>query len=95
MSRWALLSSHGAVLVYVGKHPHVPSVEIANAVGLRERNVVRVIDELVDEGYLNKQLVERTNRYEVNTEMVLRRPMMKNVTVGQFLQALLPLVEGD
>ncbi len=95
MDKWALLSTHGAVLVYVGKHPHVPSVDIARAVGVRERNAVRIIDELVSEGYLRKHLVDRVNEYEVNTDMVLRRPMMKNVTVGQFLKALLPLVKGE
>ena len=95
MKKWGLLSSHGAALVYISKHPHIAAVDIGQAIGLRERNTVRTINDLVAEGYVKKELVDRVNRYQVNTDMPLRRPMMVNTTVADFLKAILPLLEEE
>ncbi len=93
MSKWKVLSNHGAVLAYVSKHPHVRGADIAAAIGVRERTVFRIMADLLAEGYLEKELVGRYNRYQVNFEAPLKRSIMGSARVGDLLEKLIPLVE--
>jgi DeoR/GlpR family transcriptional regulator of sugar metabolism len=95
VSKWKLISNHGAVLAYVAKHPRVPAVDVARAVGVRERTVRRIIADLEADGYLEKERVGRSNTYKVNFEAPLRRQIHRNCKVKDLLSTLQPLVEID
>ena len=96
MSEWRVLSSYGAILTYVAAHPQATGLEISAAIGVQERTVRRNIAVLLADGYLRKDRAGRTNRYEVNMEMPLRRPGMRGATVGDLVKALAPFVgEGQ
>ena len=95
MAKWHFISNHGAALVYVAAHPRATGIEIAGAIGIQERNVRRIIADLVDEGYLEKERVGRVNLYEVKLHMRLRRSMVGNVTVGDLIKTLTPLIEKE
>jgi DNA-binding IclR family transcriptional regulator len=92
MKGWKILSSHGIVLTYIANHPEVPAVEIASAVGIRERNVRRIIADLVEAGYLEKTRANRCNNYRVNFDARLRHPMFSNIKVSDLLAKMLPLM---
>jgi DNA-binding Lrp family transcriptional regulator len=61
-------------------------VEIADAVGLDERQVRRIIPELQRRGYLSYVRATRRNRYTVHEDAALGAPL--NGTVGALLRVL-------
>jgi predicted ArsR family transcriptional regulator len=93
MSKWKILSNHGAVLAYVANHPQVLAVDIAAEIGIQERTVRRIIADLVADGYLKKERVGRSNKYKVNIDSPLRHSILRNAKVGDLLKTLLPLLE--
>ena len=93
MGTWKFITNYGIVLTYVGKHPDALAADIATNVGVRERTIRRIIDELVSDGYLEKERVGRANRYRVNFKAPLRRSIMRGAKVGDILETLMPLLE--
>ena len=81
MPKWHFITNHGAVLVLIAQ-PR----EIAEALGLTERPVRRIIAELEAAGYLRKKRVGRVNQYEVALDLPLRQPLHREVAVGDLLQ---------
>jgi predicted ArsR family transcriptional regulator len=95
MKTWSIFSSYGAILFYVAAHPRATGLEISNAIGIQERTVRRDIDMLVRDGYLQKELVGRTNHYQVDQHMPLRRPGMTDLKVGDLLKSLRPFLDRE
>lgn len=93
MSKWKLITNHGAILAYIADNPRVLAVDVARAIGVRERTVHRIIADLVADGYLEKERVGRSNRYKVNVEAPLRRSIHRHSKVGDLLAILVPLLE--
>jgi DNA-binding transcriptional ArsR family regulator len=93
MSKWKFISNHGTVLAYVAKHPDAIIEDIAINLKVRTRTVSRIIADLVEDGYLEKTLVGRSNHYRVNLDAPLRRPIMPNAKVRDLLATLMPLIE--
>jgi hypothetical protein len=48
---------------------------MAVAVGITERATIRIISELVQEGYLKREKIGRRNRYTIAADMHLRHPL--------------------
>jgi predicted ArsR family transcriptional regulator len=94
MSDWRFLSSYGAILVYIARHPQATGLEISDAVGIQERTVRRNIAEMAADGHIDIQRVGRLNHYRVNLKQPLRRPAMAGATVGDLVKAIAPLLEG-
>lgn len=93
MSKWKFISNHGTVLAYIASHPQVLAVDIAVQINVRERTVRRIIADLVEDGYLERERVGRSNKYKINFEAPLRRSIMCNAMVRDLLDTLLPLLE--
>lgn len=85
MSSWRLLSSHGRVLVYIGREPKARLRDIADAVDLTERTVHRIVSELCEDGYLRRIPNGRTNHYEIQPEKVVHDPLLGEHWVGEIL----------
>ena len=64
--RWTLLSNHGLALFHVAANPSSTLREIAVALGITERQVVRIMKDLVEVG------IGRRNCYSINSEADLR-----------------------
>lgn len=88
MSTWSFVTNHGGVLILVAKHPQITAREIAAHLGITERSVLRIISDLEAEGYLKRTRDGRVNSYEVNPDLPLRRPELREVMVGELLNAL-------
>ena len=88
MSEWAFLTNHALVLSLVARNPELTAVEVAKAIGIRERAVRRIIRDLEDAGYISKKKEGRRNRYSINPGLPLRHRTQRHVAVGEFLQAL-------
>jgi DNA-binding MarR family transcriptional regulator len=86
--KWFFVTSHAFVLLQVERNPDITVREIAEQVGLTERQAHRVLADLVEEGYLTRERVGRRNRYQVNHSGPMRHPAIAELEVGHLLRAL-------
>ncbi len=73
--RWTFLSNHAHVLVCLARDPDARLTDIAEAVGVRERAVRRLIADLVDGGYVERRRLGRRNSYVLHLDRPLRHPL--------------------
>ncbi|MGZ4575810.1 MAG: helix-turn-helix transcriptional regulator [Mycobacteriaceae bacterium] len=88
--RWTFLSNHGHVLVALTRDPDARMRDVAEAVGITERAVQQIVHDLVEQGYLVKVKAGRRNRYTVVRGAHLRHQQVSRVTLGEFLDLLVP-----
>ena len=65
-ARFRFLTSHAFVLLAVDRQPDLTMDKIAVLVGITQRQVHRVIDDLEAAGYITRRRVGRQNHYTVN-----------------------------
>jgi predicted ArsR family transcriptional regulator len=85
---WTFLTSHASVLLEVAREPDATVREIAERAGLTERQAHRVLGDLVEGGYLQRQRVGRRNHYRVDRGRPMRHPAVADRRVGELLEAL-------
>jgi len=86
--KWAFITNHAAVLTLLNREEHLTSREIAAALGITERTVIRIIKNLEAEGYIAKRKEGRENRYTINKDLPLRRNDQREVYVRELLQLI-------
>lgn len=72
---WTFLSNHSHVIICLAKDPEIRMRDMAVAVGITERAVIRIITELEEAGYIKKERVGRRNRYTILADKHLRHPL--------------------
>jgi predicted transcriptional regulator len=85
---WTFLTNYAHVLVVVSRQSDIRARDIADSIGITERATLRIIAELVEEGYLEKTKTGRHNRYVINRGSALRHPVESMHTVGDLVDAL-------
>lgn len=86
MGTWNFLTNHGHVLLCVFEDPEARVRDIAAGVGITERAVQRILQELEEEGYLSRERVGRRNRYRVRADRPLRHPLEQHRPVSVLLE---------
>ncbi len=86
MAAWTFVTNHTAVMVLIAERGQISGGEVAQALGITERSVRRIIEDLVKAGYVLKRRVGRSNHYVVNSEMPLRRADWRHVAVRDLLK---------
>jgi DNA-binding transcriptional ArsR family regulator len=94
MPAWTFITNHGAVLAFVAKHPRITARALSTQLGITERSVLRIIGDLEAEGYLERSREGRTNLYEVNPDLSLRRPELADSLIGDLLEFLDPQTQN-
>jgi len=84
LKNWTFVTNHGAVLACIARRSRIRAIDIALELGLTERSVRRTIADLTAEGYIEKTMEGRINRYSINTKLPLRRPVDKVYLVNTF-----------
>ncbi|MEO6955149.1 MAG: winged helix-turn-helix domain-containing protein [Antricoccus sp.] len=90
MARWTFLTNHAHVLMCVAQNPNVRLRDIAQSVGITERAAQRIITELEEAGYLQRERDGRRNAYRLNTSMPLRHPMDSALGVAELIATFKP-----
>ena len=85
MATWNFLTNHTHVLLCVWEDPEARVRDIAARVGITERAVQRILQELEAEGYLLRQRVGRRNRYRIRADRPLRHPLQHHRPVSVLL----------
>jgi DNA-binding MarR family transcriptional regulator len=85
---WTFVTSHAVLLLEVVRKPESTVRELAERSRLTERQTHRVLSDLVEEGYIERERVGRRNRYRVNQARPLRHPAVRAQKVGDLLSVL-------
>ena len=88
MSDWTFLTNHAHVLLAIAGDPGIRIEEIAASVGIKQRAAHRVVSDLVEAGYLEREKVGRRNRYQIHAERPLRHDMERDHAIGELLRLL-------
>jgi predicted transcriptional regulator len=83
---WTFLSNHGHVLLCIARDSNVRVREIAQAVGITERAVHRILGELEEVGVISRTRKGRRTHYEVNESVPLRHPIESEHSVGELMR---------
>lgn len=87
-NRWTFLTNHAHVLIALHVEPESVLREVALRVGITERAVQRIIQDLEEEGFIRREKVGRKNKYEVLTDESLRHPLESHRTIGDLLRLI-------
>jgi predicted transcriptional regulator len=82
---WTFLTNHAHVLLFIAREPEARLRDIADAVGITERAVQRIIGELEEAGYVERSKDGRRNSYEVHEDLPLRHPIEKHRKIGELI----------
>jgi hypothetical protein len=78
---WTFLTNHAHVLICIARDPLVRLRDVAVQVGITERAVQKIVEELKEAGYLKSAKVGRRNQYQLELRMPLRHPIEKHRSV--------------
>ncbi|MCG6156576.1 winged helix-turn-helix transcriptional regulator [Rubinisphaera sp. ICM_H10] len=87
-NRWTFLTNHSHVLIVLKSNPDMVLRQVALHVGITERAVQRIVQDLEDEGFLKREKVGRKNHYEIITDQPLRHPLESHRTIGDLLSLI-------
>lgn len=88
MPRWTFLTNHAHCLICIARDPELRLRDVAEQVGVTERAAQRIVSDLVDAGYLERQRDGRRNTYRVRHDSPLRHPVERGHAVGEILAVL-------
>ncbi len=89
-SRWTLLSNHAHVLVCLAVDPDARLREMAQRIGITQRSVQNVLQDLEREGLVHRERQGRRNHYRLQLDQPLRHPLEAHRTVGELVEMLVP-----
>jgi predicted transcriptional regulator len=85
-----MLTNHAHVLALIAEKPDVRMREIATNIGITERAVQRIVDDLTVTGYIVVTKDGRRNRYEIQPEARLRHPLASHRSIGDLIRFVNP-----
>lgn len=83
---WTFLTNHAHVLILLARDPTTTMRNVADAVGITERAVQRIVAELERAGVLERSREGRRNVYAVDPTLPLRHSLERHRTVADLLR---------
>jgi DNA-binding Lrp family transcriptional regulator len=90
MRPFGFLTNHGLALVCIADDPAIRIRDIAAEVQITERAAQRIVADLVDSGYVDRERIGRRNRYTVRAGLPVSLPAQRDVDLTSLLNVLLP-----
>ncbi len=88
MAEWTFLTNHAQVLLCINRNHRITAREIAEIVGITERAVQRIVDDLEQGGYITRMREGRRNTYAIHIERPMRHPAQHGLAVRDLLEIL-------
>jgi DNA-binding MarR family transcriptional regulator len=88
LNRWTFLTNHAHVLMVLYANPDLVLRKVADQVGITERAVQRIVQDLEVDGFVRREKIGRKNHYEVVTDKPLRHPIEAHRNIGELLQLI-------
>jgi DNA-binding MarR family transcriptional regulator len=86
--KWTFLTNHAHVLLCIAEKPDLRMRDLARLIGITERAVQRIVNDLAEEGYLDVEKGGRCNIYTTHREKHLRHPIEAHSRVNDLLRLL-------
>ncbi|TWT60496.1 helix-turn-helix transcriptional regulator [Rubinisphaera italica] len=87
-ARWTFLTNHAHVLIVLHENSQMVLREVAVAVGITERAVQRIVQDLEEGGFIKRVKVGRKNQYTVIEDKSLRHPIEAHRQIGDLLSLI-------
>ena len=87
-AHWTFLTNHAQVLLCIANDPDIRLRDVAETVGITERAAQRIVADLVESGFLERERRGRRNRYLVNQKTEMRHPAQEGYEIGELLDLL-------
>jgi predicted ArsR family transcriptional regulator len=88
---WTFVTNHTQVLLCLAQDPTVRLRDVAERVGITERAAQRILADLVEAGYVQREREGRRNAYTIDRERMMRH----KAQIGHEIGDLLDLLAGD
>jgi hypothetical protein len=85
---FAFLTNHGKTLLVIAHDPRIRIRDIAALLHITERATQRIVAELVDAGYIDRERDGRRNFYSVKTHMPVGLPTQRDIDIEALLDIL-------
>lgn len=86
--RWTFLTNHAHVLAALDSDPEIVLREVAGRVGITERAVQRIVQDLEEDGFIERKRVGRRNHYRILRDHPLRHPIEAHRNIGDLLELI-------
>ncbi len=87
-TRWTFFSNYGHVYFLLATSEDITVREIAVKVGITERSVLGIIQDLEKAGYIKRRKIGRSNRYKIVSKKTLRHPLESNVPLKNLVDLI-------
>lgn len=88
MGDWSFLSNHGLAMLCIARDPSMRMRDIGDAIGIKERAAHRIVNDLVEAGYVTRERQGNRNHYQVRAEVPMRHPLVQAHSIGEILAVL-------
>jgi hypothetical protein len=95
MPPFGFLTNHGLTLLCIADDPAIRMRDIAAHVDITERAAQRIVADLVQAGYVERERVGRRNTYTVQTGLRVSLPSQRDIDLNSLLNVLLPQGSSD
>ena len=93
---WQFVTNHTQVLLCLARDPDVRLRDIADSVGITVGSAQRILSDLVEAGFVERERHGRRNRYVVNRDSpMLRHAAQDGQDIGGLLDLLRRAEESD
>src|SRR5439155_16749788 len=92
---WTFVTNHAAVLLCIARDPEARFRDIAEQTGITERAAQRIVRDLVEEGYLEKERRGRRNVYAIRPHRLMRHRVVRHHQLDDLLRVLGEAVPQD
>jgi len=85
---WRFVTNHTQVLLCIARDPGARMKTIADSVGITERAAQRIVRDLVESGFVERERIGRRNRYVINRKLRMRHQAQHEHEIGELLDLL-------
>jgi predicted DNA-binding transcriptional regulator YafY len=84
-TRWRIFSKHGLALLHLAQKPQSTARELADFIGVTERQAQRLLADLRRDGYIHYERQGKRHRYKVNEDQTLRHPNLAKLPLSSLI----------
>jgi len=84
-AEWTFLTNHSHVLICLARDPQTRLRDVAEQVGITERAVQKIVQDLESAGVVERQRHGRRNHYRIHADRPLRHPVEAHCQVSDLL----------
>jgi len=86
---WHFLTNHTQVLLCIARTPDIRLRDVAQRVGITERAAQRILSDLIEAGFVERERNGRRNSYRINEHVHMRHPEQGDVEIRTLLDVIL------